>query len=121
MKSPPMTRVDKSYGRSNALEAAEARPDQLAESIKLSKKTGVPSDVIERNVPKVKKDHYESVLSQQLSDNKFVGEYFKKDPDTAKLSHDDMGVMTKLSQLSWQVYLLSGQVAVFQLKWLPEF
>lgn len=71
--------------------AVAANPDQAAEAVKLSRTTGLPADVVERNVDRVRRDVLLNEYDGLLTDSPALARRFTEDPAFAKIGHDDLG------------------------------
>lgn len=72
-------------------------PDQFAEARRLSRDTGMPADLINRNLPEVKRqvqlNEYDGLLRAAPTTRRVMG-----NPEIASASYDDIPVLTQLEQ-----------------------
>lgn len=82
--------------RATVLGAQKSTPDAAAKSLVLSRKTGLPTDLVERNLPKVegeqKLNEYDSLLSKSPK----LADWLTADPVNAKVAGSE-GDFSKLS------------------------
>lgn len=88
--------------KSNLERSMDASPDQAAKASIESQRSGLPFEVVERNLPKIEKSNrYQSV--RPLIDDSPVTKEFLSTPENAKQSHDD------IENLSFLEKIFSGQ------------
>lgn len=83
--------------RGSLLSGQSANPDQTAEAVKLSRKTGSPYEAIQANLPEVQQgarlDDYEKMLAGAPATRKFLTA-----PQNAAMANDDVGGLTAVEQ-----------------------
>lgn len=90
--------------RSSLAGAVQTNPDQYAQATQLSRQTGVPAEVVHRNLPEVSHVAKVNEYDQMLQDSPKLQEMMRN-PDFAKVAHDDLGVMgsiEKTLQVGWR-------------------
>lgn len=67
-------------------------PDMAARAQKLGRQTGIPADVVQRNLPEVERNAFLSDFDRILQNSPTVAQWVA-DPNNAAVSHDDVGVL----------------------------
>ena len=67
-------------------------PDMAARAQKLGRQTGLPADVVERNMPEVERNVVLGDMDRLLANSPTVAQWVA-DPKNAAVSHDDLGAM----------------------------
>lgn len=87
--------------RSSFLSAAKSDPEQFAKVYDLAKKTGLPTEVVEREAPAVaekyefEKNDYDALLQNSPRTAEFLSE-----PENAKLAKDDVKNLVEIEELA---------------------
>lgn len=87
--------------RSSFLSAGKSNPDKFAQVYDLAKKTGVPTEVVERETPAVaekyefEKNDYDGLLQNSPRTAEFLSE-----PENAKLAKDDIDNLVNIEELA---------------------
>ena len=85
--------------RASGIAAQGSTPEAAAKSLDLSRKTGLPTDLVERNLPKVESDHklneYEAVLAKSPR----LGDWLLADPINAKVAGDEIDRLAKIEAI----------------------
>ena len=76
--------------RTKLLGAVRTNPDQQAEALKLSKETGLPSDVVVRNLLDVKMQRAVDDYDKKLPTAPVLDRLMREGTDFAKVAHDDI-------------------------------
>lgn len=88
---------EKTVLRGSLLSGQSANPDQTAEAVKLSRKTGAPYEAIQANLPEVQQgarlDDYEKMLAGAPATRKFLTA-----PQNAAMANDDVGNLTAFEE-----------------------
>jgi len=83
--------------RGSLLSGQSANPDQTAEAVQLSRKTGSPYEAIQANLPEVQQgerlDAYEKMLAGAPATRRFLTA-----PQNAAMANDDVGGLTAVEQ-----------------------
>lgn len=87
-----------SRGRTNLYVVGEASPDDAAKANRLAGKTGLPADVIERNLGEVEQG-YQRNRNQRLVDRYPAIGKFTADPRDAAVSRDDVDGLAKVAKV----------------------
>ena len=98
--------------RASIHEAVQSNPDQYAKARGLSKQTGIPAPVVERNLPTVERRAKVNEYDKLLEDSPLLAQ-FMASPEFAKLAHDDLANMNIAERAARNVYAGFGpRVAV---------
>lgn len=81
--------------RSSLYGALLENPDVAARAQKLGRKTGLPADVVGRNLPEVERNAKLDEFDQLLQNSPVVAQWLA-DQNNAKVAHDDVGNMSAL-------------------------
>lgn len=90
--------------RSSLAGAVQVNPDQYAQATQLSRQTGVPAEVVHRNLPEVSQVAKVNEYDQMLQNSPKLQDAMRS-PEFAKMAHDDLGVMGALEktlQVGWR-------------------
>ena len=79
--------------RSSLYGALLANPDMAARAQKLGRQTGLPADVVERNLPEVQRNVQLDEFDQVLKNSPTVAQWMM-DQNNAKVAHDDVDNMS---------------------------
>lgn len=83
--------------RGSLISGQSANPDQTAEAVKLSRKTGAPYEAIQSNLPEIQQgerlDAYEKMLAGTPATRKFLTL-----PQNAAMANDDVGNLTEVEK-----------------------
>jgi hypothetical protein len=82
-----------------AVEGLGLTPDQAAEAKALSKKTGIPAVAVEPIFPEVKKQAERLNLLEAAKNDPAIAKLLE-DPNAAKIMHDDVDALTKMSDVA---------------------
>ena len=74
-------------------------PDQAAKAVRLSRSIGVPSDTVERNMPDAEKLARMREVEIAIEQDPVLRQQFK-DPEFAKLAHDQSGNLGVISRFA---------------------
>lgn len=84
--------------RDSMIKAQETHPDEAAKAIPMSEETGLPIDMVVRNLPEMQKSFntphldYQSMLKDYPKLSNFLAQ-----PDNAAVSHDDVPALQRVS------------------------
>jgi hypothetical protein len=78
--------------------AVGTNPDQYAEAAKLGRATGVPAEVVSRNLEPVKRKATLNEYDALLADSPQLAKRIAEDKDFARVSHDDVGTLTQVER-----------------------
>lgn len=95
--------------RSSLYGALLENPDVAARAQKLGRKTGLPADVVGRNLPEVERNAKLDEFDQLLQNSPVVAQWLA-DQNNAKVAHDDVGNMSEHERL-FREALAAGRVA----------
>lgn len=95
--------------RSSLYGALLENPDVAARAQKLGRKTGLPADVVGRNLPEVERNAKLNEFDQLLQNSPVVAQWLA-DQNNAKVAHDDVGNMSEHERL-FREALAAGRVA----------
>lgn len=84
--------------RGSVLRALPSNPDQYAKARQLASKTGLHPDIVERNLPEVERSVKLNEYDELLRTSPQLAEHLR-DPDFAKLSHDDTHTLSLIEQI----------------------
>lgn len=79
--------------RSSLYSSLLANPDVAARATALGRKTGIPADLVERNLPEVERDVQLNEFDKLLNDSPKLAAYLGV-PQNAKVAHDDVAALT---------------------------
>lgn len=82
----------RSQAKASLYNALLQNPDMAARAQKLGRQTGLPADVVERNLPEVERNVFLSDFDRILQNSPTVAQWVA-DPKNAAVSHDDVGVL----------------------------
>nr|WP_315463925.1 hypothetical protein [uncultured Rhodoferax sp.] len=95
--------------RTNLYGALLSNPDMAARAQSLGKRTGIPADVVERNLPEVQRTAQLSDLDKVLDGSPVVAQWVAADAARAKLASDDIENMGTVERLSRQFFGSAGE------------
>lgn len=95
--------------RSSLYGALLENPDVAARAQKLGRKTGLPADVVGRNLPEVERNAKLNEFDQLLQNSPVVAQWLA-DQNNAKVAHDDVDNMSEHERL-FREALAAGRVA----------
>lgn len=82
----------RSQAKTSLYNALLQNPDMAARAQKLGRQTGLPADVVERNMPEVERNVVLGDMDRLLANSPTVAQWVA-DPKNAAVSHDDLGAM----------------------------
>lgn len=82
----------RSQAKTSLYNALLQNPDMAARAQKLGRQTGIPADVVQRNLPEVERNVFLSDFDRVLQNSPTVAQWVA-DPNNAAVSHDDVGVL----------------------------
>lgn len=88
--------------RSSLYESLMANPDMAARATQLSRQTGIPSDVAERNYPEAKRNADLNEYDKLLSSSPRLAAYLGI-PQQARMAHDDVPALSGVESFIGQV------------------
>jgi hypothetical protein len=88
--------------RSSLYGALMANPDMAARAQKLGRQTGLPADVVERNLPEVQRTVQLDEFDQVLKNSPTVAQWMT-DQNNAKVAHDDVDNMSAVERATRQL------------------
>jgi hypothetical protein len=94
--------------RSSLYGALMANPDMAARAQKLGRQTGLPADVVERNLPEVQRTAQLDEFDQVLKNSPTVAQWLM-DQNNAKVAHDDVGNMSAVESALRYLVSAPGQ------------
>lgn len=103
--------------RSNLIGASKANPDQTAKAIALTKRTGIPTDVVARNLLNVEMQDAVDRADEQLQTSPVLRRRMMEKPLFAKEAHDDVQALSGVETL-FREGIWAGRTAV---SGLPSF
>jgi hypothetical protein len=96
--------------RASLYGAVTENPDKAAKASQISRQSGIPTDVVKRNLPEVERDLRVKEMHKTLQANPRLLQFLAS-PDNAAISHDDTG---NLSTMEASVQALRGPAATFE-------
>lgn len=84
--------------RAAAVSAVDANPNHTAEAISLGARTGLPADVVSRNMPEVQRRAYLDEVDRVFSEEPALAKWHMN-PINAQLTRDDLANIEKLPNL----------------------
>jgi|GEM_PF-1963094 len=94
-----LSRERKQTVRGNLIGAQATTPEAAAKSLDLSRKTGLPADMVERNLPKVEADHrlneYDAILNASPKTQTWIA----GDPTNAKVAGDEVKRLAEIEAI----------------------
>ena len=94
-------RQDATRMRATALSTQGSSPDAAAKAVALSKKTGMPTDMVERNLPEVATQQKANEYADLLRKSPKMADWLAQDPINAKVMAEDD--VEKLGFVEWTV------------------
>lgn len=79
--------------------AVSGDPDSRAKSLDLSQKTGLDPDLIDRNQAVIDARVRTSEFEDTVASDDFIKRFVEKDPENAKLIHDDVDALTRVADV----------------------
>lgn len=76
--------------KANLLTAVKENPDQMARAVDLSKRTGIPADVVARNLQDVELQEAVTRADAVLQTSPIIARRMREKPLFAKVAHDDL-------------------------------
>lgn len=86
-----------------ALRAVSTDPDQAAKAQDLSRRTGVPAEVVGRNLETVEKRDAVNEYTQMLKRDPDLAEALRR-PEFAAVAHDDLSTLSRIGQIARRSY-----------------
>jgi hypothetical protein len=90
--------------RTHLYGALLSNPDMAARAQSLGKRTGLPADVVERNLPDVQRSAQLSDMDKMLEGSPVVAQWVAADANRAKIASDDLENMGTVERLSRQFF-----------------
>ncbi len=88
--------------RSSIRIGSQFNPDTAAKAAGLSKSTGLPADIVERNLDEVERET-KNATSLKTLENRPGTAAFLSDPENAKVAHDDIDNLASVEEMMGQI------------------